>query len=462
MPKLDKGLFIFHRDFRIKDNIGLIELSKLVNKLYVCFIFTPEQVTEKNKYRSINSIQFMIESLEDLEADIQKNNGKLMFFYGETNSIIKNIMRNMEIDIVAFNKDYTPYALKRDNDIIELCKSEKKQCNTYSDYYLYEPGTIKTDTSNVAYKKYTPFYRAVLDKNVDMPNNKKISNFSKPRDLLENTTLSDMYKKYAADNQEILVRGGRKNGIEKLSKAVNNQLEYDEKRDFFKEKTTHLSAYIKFGCVSIREVYHSFKNKFGVEHGLIREIIWREFFAHVLYAYPEVVGQSYQPKYRNLKWENKKEYFNKWKKGETGVPLVDACMREMNSTGYMHNRGRMTVASFLIKSLLIDWRWGEKYFATQLTDYDLASNNGNWQGISGTGVDMKPYFRDMNPWLQSKKFDNDTSYIKKWVPELQSVKPSDIHEWHTTYKKYTDVKYPPPIVDYFKRKDKMISMYKKT
>jgi deoxyribodipyrimidine photo-lyase len=178
MPKLDKGLFIFHRDFRIKDNIGLIELSKLVNKLYVCFIFTPEQVTEKNKYRSINSIQFMIESLEDLEADIQKNNGKLMFFYGETNSIIKNIMRNMEIDIVAFNKDYTPYALKRDNDIIELCKSEKKQCNTYSDYYLYEPGTIKTDTSNVAYKKYTPFYRAVLDKNVDMPNNKKISNFS--------------------------------------------------------------------------------------------------------------------------------------------------------------------------------------------------------------------------------------------------------------------------------------------
>lgn len=462
MPKLDKGLFIFHRDFRIKDNIGLIELSKLVNKLYVCFIFTPEQVTEKNKYRSINSIQFMIESLEDLEADIQKNNGKLMFFYGETNSIVKSIMRNMEIDIVAFNKDYTPYALKRDNDIIELCKSEKKQCNTYSDYYLYEPGTIKTDTSKVAYKKYTPFYRAVLDKNVDMPNNKKISNFSKPRDLLENTTLSDMYKKYAADNQEILVRGGRKNGIEKLSKAVNNQLEYDDKRDFFKEKTTHLSAYIKFGCVSIREVYHSFKTKFGVEHGLIREIIWREFFAHVLYAYPEVVGQSYQPKYRNLKWENKKEYFNKWKKGETGVPLVDACMREMNSTGYMHNRGRMTVASFLIKSLLIDWRWGEKYFATQLTDYDLASNNGNWQGISGTGVDMKPYFRDMNPWLQSKKFDNDTSYIKKWVPELQSVKPSDIHEWHTTYKKYTDVKYPPPIVDYFKRKDKMISMYKKT
>jgi deoxyribodipyrimidine photo-lyase len=462
MPKLEKGLFIFHRDFRIKDNTGLIELSKLVNKLYVCFIFTPEQVTEKNKYRSMNSIQFMIESLEDLEADIQKSGGNLMVFYGETKSTVKGIIRDMEIDIVAFNKDYTPYALKRGNDIIELCKTEKNQCNTYSDYYLYEPGTIKTNSSNVAYKKYTPFYRAVLDKDVDIPNNKKISNFSKSKGLLGNTSLSDMYKKYAADNQEILVRGGRKNGIEKLSKAGNNQAEYDEKRDFFKEKTTHLSAYIKFGCVSIREVYHLFKKKFGVEHGLIRELIWREFFAHVLYAYPEVVGQSYQPKYRNLDWENKKDHFNKWKKGETGVPLVDACMREMNSTGYMHNRGRMTVASFLIKSLLIDWRWGEKYFATQLTDYDLASNNGNWQGISGTGVDMKPYFRDMNPWLQSKKFDNDTSYIKKWVPELQSVKPSDIHEWHTSYKKYTNINYPEPIVDYFKRKEKMIDMYKKT
>jgi deoxyribodipyrimidine photo-lyase len=201
-----------------------------------------------------------------------------------------------------------------------------------------------------------------------------------------------------------------------------------------------------------------------LKHGLIRELIWREFFAHVLYAYPEVVGRSYQPKYRNLKWQNSKAAFKKWMTGKTGFPLVDACMRELNTTGYMHNRGRMTVASFLIKVLLIDWRWGEKYFAQNLTDYDIASNNGNWQGISGTGVDMKPYFRDMNPWIQSFKFDPRAEYIKKWVPELESVESRDIHTWHTSFhfEKYKNVNYPKPMVDYNIQKEKMLDFYKNT
>lgn len=461
MPKLENGLFIFHRDLRLRDNKGLIEASKLVKKLYVCFIFTPEQISEKNKYRSQNSIQFMIESLEDLEKNIEKDNGNLQLFYGNTVEIVTGLLEYMQLDIVCFNKDYTPYAVKRDNSIIKLCRDNDILCESYSDYYLYEPGSVITDSSNQAYKKYTPFYRTVLSMDVDIPNNKKISNLTAPKKSLSNTTLNEMYSKYAAQNTKILVEGGRVNGLNKLAIAGMQQGEYDEKRDFFKEKTTHLSAYIKFGCVSIREVYHLFKNKYGLDHGLIRELIWREFFAHVLYSYPEVVGQSYQEKFRNLKWENNKEYFNKWKKGNTGVPLVDACMREMNTTGYMHNRGRMTVASFLIKTLLIDWRWGEKYFAQKLTDYDVASNNGNWQGISGTGVDMKPYFRDMNPWLQSKKFDYDATYIKKWVPELQSVDSSDIHEWDTAYKRYSHVKYPMPIVDYSSRKEQMMNMYKK-
>ena len=226
--------------------------------------------------------------------------------------------------------------------------------------------------------------------------------------------------------------------------------------------TTHLSAYIKFGCISIREVYHLIKQTFGIDHGIIRELIWREFFAHILYAYPEVVGQSYQTKFRELKWDNKTEYFEKWTHGMTGFPIVDACMRELNTTGYMHNRGRMTTASFLIKTLLIDWRFGEQYFARQLTDYDIASNNGNWQGISGTGVDMKPYFRDMNPWIQSKKFDKYAEYIKKWVPELTNVEPSDIHIWYDKWNdaKYKNITYPKPIVDYNERKTQMLAMYK--
>lgn len=246
-----------------------------------------------------------------------------------------------------------------------------------------------------------------------------------------------------------------------MRKALREQSHYASQRDFFTYETTYLSAYIKFGCVSIREVYHSFRNKYGVSSGIIRELIWREFFAHVLYAYPEVLDGSYQPSLKHISWRMSTKHFYKWMTGQTGFPLVDACMRQMNATGYMHNRGRMLVASFLCKVLLLDWRLGEQYFAQTLTDYDPASNNGNWQGISGTGVDMKPYFRDMNPWIQSAKFDPDAEFIKRWVPELVSVSPQHIHNWekYHTNKDNKEVKYPSPMVDYAEQKDKMLAMY---
>lgn len=460
MTKLENGLFIFHRDFRIIDNVGLLEASKRVKKLYTCFIFTPEQVTGKNKYRSTNSIQFMIESLVELQKEIENNGGSLMIHYGDTTIITNKLIKQLDISGVYYNKDYSPYALKRDSEIEVLCEKHGIECMNYADYYLYEPGTVVVASSGEAYKKYTPFYREVLNRKVEKPDKKSIKNLSTSSAITDNTTLDIMFKKYAANNDKILVRGGRKNALKKLLEAGDKQKQYDEKRDYFKEKTTHLSAYIKFGCVSIREVYHLFRGKFGIHHGLIRELIWREFFAHVLYAYPSVVGKSYQPRYRNIKWRQSEVDLKRWQEGNTGFPMVDACMREMNTTGYMHNRGRMTVASFLIKTLLLDWRLGEQYFAQKLTDYDIASNNGNWQGISGTGVDMKPYFRDMNPWIQSKKFDNDATYIKKWVPELSIVDAKDIHKWNDTYKNYSSVNYPKPMVDYLERKTAMLDMYK--
>jgi deoxyribodipyrimidine photo-lyase len=330
-----------------------------------------------------------------------------------------------------------------------------------SDYYLYEPGTINSGKS--AYKKYTPFYTNVLHKAVDEPRTTKINNFTKTSINIENQiSLDQAFDRFTKDNQHILVHGGRTMGLQRLKTAIREQKKYDEKRDFFIEQTTFLSAYIKFGCVSIREVYHAFKKTYGLGHGLIRELIWREFFVHVLYAYPEVVGRSYQPRYQHIQWHNSAANLKKWQKGLTGFPIVDACMRQLNATGYMHNRGRMTVASFLIKTLLMDWRLGEKYFAQQLTDYDVASNNGNWQGISGTGVDMKPYFRDMNPWIQQEKFDKNAEFIKRWVPELKDVEPADIHQWNTTNSdsKYKGIKYPKPIIDYYEQKTKMLSMYK--
>jgi deoxyribodipyrimidine photo-lyase len=233
-----------------------------------------------------------------------------------------------------------------------------------------------------------------------------------------------------------------------------------ENRDLLTYQTTFLSASIKFGCVSVREVYHTFQKSYGHKSGIIRELIWREFFAHVLYAFPEVVGKSYQPRYRKIVWRKSTADFEKWKKGQTGFPIVDAGMRQMNETGYMHNRVRMIVASFLVKVLLLDWRWGEQYFSQQLTDIDIASNNGNWQGISGTGVDMKPYFRDMNPWIQSSKFDSEAEYIKKWVPELKEVPSSAIHKWDIEYMNYKHIQYPKPMKNYQEQKEKMLEMYR--
>lgn len=460
MNKLDNGLFIFHRDLRLIDNIGLINASKKVKTLYLCFIFTPEQVSNKNDYRSDNSIQFMIESLNELSSETEKLDGRLIVLYNDNITAINNLIQELNIEGVYFNKDYSPYALDRDSKIIELCKKNNIECNSFEDYYLYEPGKIISSGSGEAYKKYTPFYNAVLNIEPLKPSKATVKNIGN-KSIKGEVLLSSMITKlHITINDDKLVKGGRQNGLTKLLLAKKKQAEYDTKRDYFSEKTTHLSAYIKFGCVSIREVYYTFKKQFGLEHGLIRELIWREFFAHVLYAFPEVVGKSYQKKYRNLKWKNNKNDFKKWKNGNTGFPMIDACMRELNTTGYMHNRGRMTVASFLIKTLLIDWRWGEKYFAQQLTDYDVASNNGNWQGISGTGVDMKPYFRDMNPWIQSEKFDKNAIYIKYWVPELTDVPASDIHKWSEVHSKYTNVKYPEPMIDYYSRKEEMISMYK--
>jgi deoxyribodipyrimidine photo-lyase len=460
---VETGLFVFHRDFRIPDNVGLFEMNKLCKKLYVCFVFTPQQVGDQNTYKSDNSVQLMIESLVELSDVIALTGGRLIVLHGDYIQQIHRLVKSLQIECVGFNRDYTPYAINRTKLMDEYCQANSIECKLYEDYYLYQPGTVLTGAgTGTAFKKYTPFYDEVIDRPVNKITSGRSVKLAHTDPLSYEITLKTALSRFTSVNTEILVHGGRKLAIGKLKEACKKQDDYDEQRDFFTTKTTRLSAYIKFGCVSIREVYHAFVGKFGLNHGLIRELLWREFFAHVLYAYPQVVGSSYQRQYKSIRWVNNKSAFGKWQDGKTGFPLVDACMRELNTTGYMHNRGRMVVASFLIKTLLIDWRWGEKYFAQKLTDYDIASNNGNWQGISGTGVDMKPYFRDMNPWIQSAKYDKDAEYIKYWVPELSTVDPADIHKWSESYQmaEYQNVKYPSPIANYSVQKEKMLAMYK--
>lgn len=463
----ETGLFIFRRDLRINDNTAFYQATKKCKTIIPIFIFTPLQIDEtKNDYKSNKSVQFMIETLGDLEKQLQQhNNGSLFFFYGENESVLSYLIGTLNIDAVFINKDYTPYSKKRDTNIKSLCDTKNIAFHSYHDVCLFEPGSILT-MNNDTYQKYTPFYNKCI-KNTDKIEPLKKINFKGWYHINDKTnikysiSLREAYIKYTVPNEKTLVVGGRENGLH-IIQSLNTFKNYEDTRNYLDKETTQLSAYLKFGCVSVREVYFKLKQLFGVRHAIIRQLIWRDFYIHLLNAFPNVLqGQSLKEKYDNIKWNNNKQHFQAWKKGETGFPIVDACMRQLNTTGYMHNRGRLIVASFLIKNLMIDWRWGEKYFATKLVDYDPAANNGNWQWVAGSGADSQPYFRIFNPWSQSKKYDKNAEYIKQWIPELKDVSSKHIHTWEKAYSKYKDIKYPKPIIDYEKSRKEVIELYKK-
>jgi len=452
----ENGLFIFRRDLRIQDNIGLNLAAEQCKNIYPIFVFTPEQVTDKNKFKSDNAVQFMIESLDDLQINIRNAGGNLNTFYGENDSIVKKLVLNWKIDAVYFNADITPYAKKRDQSIAKLCDQMKIKCIMCQDYYLYEPDAVVTGSGDY-YTKFTPYYNKVIRMKIESPNYKKQFHFTKVDD--SNITIVDAYLKFTEPNHDILVNGGRENGL-KILNNIGKFKTYGKTRNDLDTATTHLSAYLKFGNISVRETYEKMKSTVGVNSDLLRQIIWREFYAQLLYHNPRVLGNPLKEKYGKIQWDKNSKHLNAWKSGMTGFPIVDAGMRELNATGYMHNRARLITASFLIKTLLINWEDGEKYFSQHLTDYDPASNNGNWQWVASTGADSQPYFRIFNPWSQSDKYDPDANYIKKWIPELQNVPPKAIHKWDIEYEKYKETKYPSPIVDYDAQRKKALVMYK--
>ena len=452
--QFENGLFIFRRDLRLTDNNGLNLLNECCKNIYTIFIFTPEQVGSGNKYKSDNAVQFMIESLEDLSKQISKTGGHLYTFYGHNEKIITECIKEFDINLVCFNLDISPYARERDEKIIKLCEHLKTYIMYSYDYYLHEPGSI-VNGSGEPYQKFTPYYETSLKKKVEPPAKlRKLHLKSSNKQLANKITLEQAMKKFTHVNPEILVHGGRAEAIKILKTALKTQQHYKRDHDSVEKRTTELSASIKFGCLSIREIYKAFRKNAAI----IRQLIWRDFFANILYSFPHVLGHAMKKNYNKIHWHHNNSWLKAWCNGETGFPIVDAGMRQLNATGYMHNRARLVVASFLTKTLLIDWREGEEYFATQLTDYDPASNNGNWQWIASTGADSQPYFRIFNPWEQAKKIDPDCNYIKKWIPELTDVPVKDIINWETSYELYKNIKYPKPIVDYQKQKEKALKM----
>lgn len=463
------GLFIFHRDLRILDNVGLTAASKDCDRLYTAFIFTPEQVSGANHYKSKNAVQFMIESLIDLAENIGKKGGDLITLYGDKTKILVNLIQTLKIDALYFNRDYTPYARERDEGVVKLCERAEIECKMFDDYYLCVPGSIKNGQGGF-YHKFTPFYETVID--TLSKHAMSSPSLTYPKNLTASSSSAIPHRIKLADalpifvgkvNENLVVRGGRANALVQLRGAIGSHAHYADTRDIMANETTQMSAAIKFGCISIREIYNGFRKKYNIHHELIRQLIWRDFFAHLLYGYPETLTKMYSPKFGRIHWKTKGDWLDQWKTGNTGFPLVDAAMRQLNQTGYMHNRGRMVVANFLVKTLTLDWREGERHFAQHLTDYDVASNSGNWQSIVGGGVYASAWFRDMNPWIQSAKYDKDARYIKRWVPELADVIPRDIHRWNVACldAKYKTVDYAHPIVDYSKQKEHFFALYRK-
>jgi len=395
--------------------------------------------------------------LNDLAANISKMGGHLYTFYGHNDKVLEDCIKAWNINVVCFNVDITPYARERDAKIIKLCEKMETYVMYDYDYYLCEPGTV-VNGSGDPYVKFTPYYEKAKKLKVESPAGARKLHLAKSSSHVSNKITLDLaMKKFVGkENPDILVHGGRENALKQMRIAAKNIKHYAQTRDELSKPTSQLSAFIKFGNLSVREVYKVFRSK----RDFIRQLYWREFYAGVLYSFPSVLGHSLNPKYDKIKWHHNQKWFDAWKKGETGIPIVDASQRQLLQTGWTHNRGRMISSSILIKILLIDWREGERFYAQHLVDYDIASNNGGWQFSSGSGSDAQPYFRYFNPYLQSKEHDAQCEYIKGWIPELKDVPNEDIHKWDTDWEKHKDCGYPKPIVNYAEQREKSIKMYK--
>ncbi|MES2863669.1 MAG: deoxyribodipyrimidine photo-lyase [Bacteroidota bacterium] len=422
-------IFWFRRDLRLDDNTALFHALNNDENVLPIFIFdeTILQYLEKNDAR----VTFIHNQLEKMNNDLAKINKSLAVFYGQPLEIYEKLIAENKVTSVYTNHDYEPYARKRDKVLNDLFKQNKIEFKTCKDQVIFEKSEVTKD-DGLPYVVYTPY------------SNKWKTKLKETK--LVNYPSETLFGKIAQHSYPFLSLsdiGFEKTTIQLPEYNISEKLvsEYEATRNFPAINGTSLiGIHLRFGTISIRKLVQyalQFQNE-----TFLKELIWREFFMQILWHFPHTKTQSFKPKYDEIKWDNNENSFQKWCEGKTGYPMVDAGMRELNATGHMHNRVRMVVASFLCKHLLIDWRWGETYFASKLLDYEQASNIGNWQWAAGSGVDAAPYFRIFNPTEQIKKFDKELKYIKKWIPELESLD------------------YPNPIVDHKEAREKCLRVYK--
>jgi deoxyribodipyrimidine photo-lyase len=411
------NIFWFRRDLRTNDNTALSNALLDELPLLPVFIFdtniTDELPTDDSR------ISFIWERLRDINSELQKSGSSILIKKGEPLKVWKELIASFDINAVFINKDYEPYATGRDNDLESLLSSKGIPLHRFKDQVVLEEKEI-TKSDNTPYTIFTPY------------KNKWIQRISDEKLLInvkEQTPVNNYFKSdFKFPSIEDI--GFRTGPFKVRPFDLSVVKEYEKYRDLpFEDLTSYLSPHLRFGTVSIRKIASVALKENTV---FLNELIWREFFMQILFSYPDVVTNNFKSKYDNIQWRNNEDEFEKWCRGETGFPIVDAGMRQLNNTGYMHNRVRMITAGFLCKHLLIDWRWGEAYFAGKLLDYELSSNNGNWQWAAGTGCDAAPYFRIFNPHSQQKRFDPDEEYIREWVKDYGKpsyVKPIVEHEF---------------------------------
>ena len=407
--KPDVTIFWFRRDLRLRDNAGLYHALKDGSPVVPVFIFDRnilDELEDKNDRR----VEFIHLALQDIQQQLLKIDSSLDIRYGNPLVIYKELLKGYNIKKVFTNHDYEPYAKQRDSEILQLLNEHGVSFHTYKDQVIFEKDEVLKDDGK-PYTIFTPYSRkwkaALKEYHLKAyPVKKYLANFFKQPGK----------KIISLEEMGFVPAGLPFPGKEWMGQVIRH---YKEQRDIPSvQGTSRLSVHLRFGTISIRELADEAG---ALNETFLNELIWRDFYHMILWHFPRVVGHAFKTEYDKIRWRNNEKEFEAWCNGITGYPIVDAGMRELNQTGFMHNRVRMIVASFLTKHLLIDWRWGEAYFAKKLLDFDLAANNGGWQWAAGSGCDAAPYFRVFNPYLQTKKFDPELKYVRKWVPDFEEL-----------------------------------------
>lgn len=471
---MSKALVWLRRDLRDDDHAALYHALKRHTQVYVAFVFDTD-ILDALSDKQDRRVEFIWESVRQLQQSLQALGGDLIVLHGRASVEIPRLADALKVTDVYANKDYEPVAIARDEAVAATLSQQSRQLHLFKDQVLFEQSEVMTQAGK-PYGVFTPYKNAHLAKlNAYYLKAYPVKKYShhlasvKPEPM---PTLEQMGFQ-RTNLAEMRLPTGMVGAQQLFADFLHRIDHYHDARNFPAIKgVSYLSVHVRFGTISIRQLAHAAwqLTQAGNEGAVIwlNELIWRDFYFQVLFHRPDLQqGRAYKPEYDALPFPNNEAWFSAWCDGRTGFPIVDAAMRQLNQTGYMHNRLRMVVASFLVKDLLIDWRWGERYFAEKLIDFDFAANNGGWQWAASTGCDAQPYFRIFNPQSQSEKFDAQGKFIRKYVPELTALSDQQIHapwaeKFHKKglFDKGLSLDYPPPVVDHAQQREQALHLYK--